>query len=164
MNRTLLIGALATALGFTTAAQADWQYTRWGMTVDEVVAAGAGQVTQGFDAGSSSENQKTLASAPYNAGGRAYTAKFAFDLDGKLMEVNLHPVDVAECDDLFHDLRAAYGEPPKPPSPGGFLFIVKWQDTERRNDVAYLAIPDMLNASSCRASYQDLPTKSQTGL
>ena len=47
---------------------ADWQYTKWGMTVDEVIIASDGKAKEFVDSGRDSDTARTLATAPYIAG------------------------------------------------------------------------------------------------
>src|SRR4051812_43561803 len=42
----LRVLAVALALGVSAPARADWEYARWGMSVDEVVAASRGRATK----------------------------------------------------------------------------------------------------------------------
>ena len=73
---SIAVGALL--IVFTCAAFADWQYTKWGMTVDEVIDASGGKATKIDDSGRDSEDQKTMATAPFIAGDFVFEANFMF--------------------------------------------------------------------------------------
>src|ERR1700744_2220675 len=86
----------AAVLLFTSAARADWQFTRWGMTPDQVVKASRG-------AAHNASSDETTANAPvgsseqmlviiptYVTGDLQFIVDFYFDSDKKLTRVNLH--------------------------------------------------------------------------
>jgi hypothetical protein len=71
---------------------ADWQYTRWGMTADEVRTASGGTAATPPKPGHGWEDETTegLLSAPYQAGRFSFTAEFLFSkTDHKLASVEL---------------------------------------------------------------------------
>lgn len=71
---------------------ADWQYTRWGMTVEEVRSASKGTATAPAKPGKGFEGDATegLLTAPYQAGRFSFEAEFHFSKeDHKLAYVEL---------------------------------------------------------------------------
>lgn len=118
MNSKLLpLTALALTL-VSSAAKADWQYTKWGMNPDEVVKASEGKVLQCTSeicdghqpTGVSSDI--ALLFAKYSAGKYPFHAFFYFDKKSRgLTIVNLNLVDRSLVLPLGADLKARYGEP-----------------------------------------------------
>ena len=108
----LLATIWAVTLG-SNQAEADWQYTKWGMSVDEVIAAGQGQVSK-----ASAEEQKNekimngnlvgLAVGTYSINESKFTATFLFQ-HGKLDGVKLRPIPVADPYKVTRQLNLIYG-------------------------------------------------------
>lgn len=72
---------------------ADWQYTKWGMTTEEVRAASNGTATAPAKPGHGFEDETTegLLTAPYQAGRFSFNAEFLFSKDDhRLASVELH--------------------------------------------------------------------------
>ena len=90
---------------------ADWQYTKWGMTVDEVIIASDGKAKEYVDSGRDSDTARTLATAPYVAGDFLFEANFMFDRKTQ----NLRHVKLTLRKGNGHSLYAAlvnrYGKP-----------------------------------------------------
>jgi hypothetical protein len=101
------------------AAMADWKYTKWDMTVEEVQAASQNRLSP------LSEDQQARTrdfmsdgrSAAMLAGwvdyeNRQYLALFYFDGESKrLVAVNLNLKSIFEADDLLAELTGKYGAP-----------------------------------------------------
>ncbi|MFI5031968.1 MAG: hypothetical protein ACHQPH_14825 [Reyranellales bacterium] len=110
-----LIGCLAAlgvlCLGAGTA-RADWEYTVWGMTAEEVLDASHGQAIPSFDRERDWEPFRAELKAPSVWHGFAFTAYFLFGPhDGELRYVSLvmdHPL---QCSRLNAMLRQIYGRP-----------------------------------------------------
>jgi hypothetical protein len=91
--RTAIVAALCLA---ASVAKADWQYTRWGMTVDEAIAASNGELQRCTPevclADSTTLSRIFIdpkgAFGPYQWGSYKFTAFLNF-YDGKLLAVNL---------------------------------------------------------------------------
>lgn len=107
-------------------AAADWQYTKWGMTPEEVVAASAGaarQTTPSEDDGS--DGVVTLAMADYVASGFEFSAHFAFSRkDRRLAEITLLLDEPSQCFELKGALERRYGSPTS--ARGGLLAVTSW--------------------------------------
>ena len=54
---SMLVLACWSYLVCFSSASADWQYTRWGMTLDEVIAAADGKAKKYTDSGQDTENE-----------------------------------------------------------------------------------------------------------
>lgn len=92
-------------------AAANWQFTTWGMTPDQVTTAAHGDTTPANPSTQDSiDGDKILMEAPYSAGAFNFTAGFAFDSTDHLDRVHL----VLQSGDAVA-LRAAlvkkYGDP-----------------------------------------------------
>jgi hypothetical protein len=117
MGRDLMFKKTLLVFGvlFSTAVlpiRADWQYTKWGMTEDEVVAASQGAAK----ALSPSERAKWKSdpslSAVYVAGDLKFTAFFSFEKATKgLSEVSLHLDSPSQAVALRDGLISKYGKP-----------------------------------------------------
>lgn len=102
---SLIVGAFALA---STPVRADWQFTKWGMTVDQVKAASHGlavDLSASEVARNSTSSEQALLSMPYNSGDLHMTALFRFS-SGKLARVVLDNAVGARA-----ALMAKYGKP-----------------------------------------------------
>lgn len=95
-----------------TDARADWEYTRWGMSKDEVVAASHGAAVDATDAdhGQFGDSGRPTLAADYRADAYHFRVLFFFDSAGKLETVGLSFVDVDPVA-LGVDLEKKYGTP-----------------------------------------------------
>ena len=125
----------AVVIGFwlcsgSAAAWADWQYTKWGMTEPQVVAASkgaAGRVAP-KDVKGGRIGTVNLLSAPYRTGRYEFTAIFAFDgVTRKLATVTLKVINPSDGYGVKSELMGKYGKPTTRTSDG----TTEWQtDTE----------------------------------
>lgn len=102
-----MIGVIA-ALLIASAANADWENTRWGMTPDELKAAVPNLLD--WDPPGSPEEAgkvKTLLWKQMFFDGHLYGVRFSF-IDGKLRWVQMTPFNVT-CDKLEKELISKYG-------------------------------------------------------
>src|ERR1700743_1113292 len=81
--------ALAFACCGVSAAKADWEYTRWGMTPQEVVSASKNLAKKGTDLHPDSDGNVTKLVAPFQSGKFAFEAQFGFDAADRLSSVTL---------------------------------------------------------------------------
>ncbi|OAP43202.1 hypothetical protein ATC00_04705 [Sinorhizobium americanum] len=126
----------------SSAAQADWQYTRWGMTEQEVVAASEGQARKPkrpdtYEGGSPLH----LLEAPYKTGDFAFVAKFNFDRFRRLETVKLQLRNIHSCPALQGTLSNIYG-PPKVSTTSLGRFA-KWWDSDNGNVLILSDYPGM---------------------
>jgi hypothetical protein len=111
MLRTVTV---LTALLINTVAYADWQYTRWGMTVEQVAAASKGQLRLCNAACDKQVTDGEIARlyGQYRSGEFAFTAFAMFNkTTGKLAYMNLKLDNSSQGNALIGALRAKYGEP-----------------------------------------------------
>ncbi len=130
---------LALFVGST--ARADWQYTKWGMTPEEVVAASSEAARPATD----EERQKAfirtqparepLAVGRYSGGVYDFKAVFYFE-NRALVEVRLTLAPYADPNGLWAALAGQYGEPieAKQLDKGITAFKAKrWRDSTNKN-------------------------------
>jgi hypothetical protein len=146
------------------AVKADWEYTKWGMTPQQVVSASKDLATENSDLRPDSSGNVTKLVAPYKSGKFSFEAQFGFDAADKLASVTLvmndksvsmndfmdmggmdamdmgsMDVEQGTCHALNMNLNTAYGAP----SYGGaaHLYAVQeWQDAASGNNVDYHAL------------------------
>ncbi|MGY3610455.1 MULTISPECIES: hypothetical protein [unclassified Bradyrhizobium] len=95
-------------------ANANWQYTKWGMTPDQVIAASRGEMKK-CDATCSKQRTDTetaLTYAKYRSGEFSFTA-FAFfgNSSNRLEYVELRLDEASKAYRLLAELKSKYGEP-----------------------------------------------------
>lgn len=146
------LGAITLALQIATPlpARADWQMTRWGMSEADVRAAVPG-VRTNSDRSKDAPTQKALLASSYKALDLDLTAYFIFR-DGELVQVDLEPVDEAQCEFIPFMLKSTYSAPDDV-SDNPDMTILNWFDRERGNRVAYWRI----GPTHCSIIYQPLP-------
>ncbi len=121
--RVCLVGVGMLDQTLVTDAQADWEYTRWGMSRAEVVEAShnaAVPVTEADHGHFASSGIPGLA-ADYRSDAYSFRVLFFFDSAGKLETAGLVFVDV-DPEALAVDLEKKYGTPSsrfEKPLPGG---------------------------------------------
>src|ERR1700760_4077281 len=71
------------------AAKADWEYTKWGMTPQQVVSASKNLAKEGDDLHADSDGNVTKLVAPYQSGKFSFEAQFGFDAADRLSSVTL---------------------------------------------------------------------------
>lgn len=134
--------AVTCMLAAASPAVADWQYTRWGMTPQQVVAASRGAAKPNTDNEAHRDNYKTLLKAPFAAGEHRFTASFIFNNQNRLIRVSLL-MEGGNCESLGFTLRSQYGQ-----STTRGLGST-WRDEVRKNNVAFIA----WNAARCNLEY-----------
>ena len=141
----------------------DWEYTKWGMTPQQVVSASKNLATEASDLRPDSDGNVTKLVAPYQSGKFSFEAQFGFDATDRLASVTLVLNDKAAgmdmgadtnmdhgvCYDLLVSVNAAYG----PPQGGGSVHmqysIETWQDKKNKNNVTYT----VLDGVGCYVQY-----------
>jgi hypothetical protein len=114
--------ALAALFFSGTAASADWQFTKWGMTPEQVQKASKGAALETPATERAAKTpinglQVPLLSMPYTSGDLQLNALFYFDKQRRLARVELEGAKRAE-----QDLRTKYG----PPDEVGSSSLLKW--------------------------------------
>jgi len=132
----------------------DWEYTKWGMTPQQVVSASKNLATEASDLRPDSDGNVTKLVAPYQSGKFSFEAQFGFDATDRLASVTLvlndksagmdmgadTNMDHGVCYDLLVSVNTAYG----PPQGGGSVHmqysIETWQDQKNKNNVTYTVL------------------------
>jgi hypothetical protein len=141
----------------------DWEYTKWGMTPQQVVSASKNLATEASDLRPDSDGNVTKLIAPYQSGKFSFEAQFGFDATDRLASVTLvlndksagmdmgadTNMDHGVCYDLLVSVNTAYG----PPQGGGSVHmqysIETWQDQKNKNNVTYT----VLDGVGCYVQY-----------
>ena len=89
MKMKLLGTVVALACCGASAAKADWEYTKWGMTPQEVVSASKNLAKEGSDLRPDSDGNVSKLVAPYQSGKFPFEAQFGFDETDRLSSVTL---------------------------------------------------------------------------
>ena len=133
---------LALACCGASAAKADWEYTKWGMTPQQVVSASNNLATEGSDLRPDSDGNVTKLVAPYQGGKFSFEAQFGFDVTDRLASITLVlndksagmdmdadvNMDHGACYDLRASVNTAYGPPQGGASVHMHYSIETWQD------------------------------------
>ena len=98
--RIVTLAALA-GLALPGTAQANWKYSRWGMSVDQVIAASPRTVRRIADVSKDRvDNLQRLAVGEIDEGGTRFRVQFYFTPDGQSLElVRYEPVETMTCTD-----------------------------------------------------------------
>lgn len=153
--RLAIFGVALAITSLPSAAHADWQYTNWGMTVDQVVAAAGSQVTATSGTpGDVIEGLAVGAKGTYMIGTEAFPATFYFQ-HGGLARVKLAGESDSVCWALEKKLGDQYGSPFSRVD-AAFMQQVTWKDAGHENRVEFTSFGD-----SCSLYY--VPITSDTG-
>lgn len=109
-TRSVLIAAVV--LGVSGPAQAEWEFARWGMSVDDVVAASNGVAAKvKKDRAKRVWDFDRLAAGSWEEDGIDYELSFYFDSKEKTLKlVDLVPKET-DCDRVIANYAAKYGAP-----------------------------------------------------
>ena len=147
-----------------TPASADWQYTKWGMTTEQVSAASKGQMKR---CGAACDKQTTptetaLLYAPYQSGKFPFTA-FAFfnNQTKKLAFVSLRLDDPTMGFELVGALKGKYGQP-ESKSATQVMNLYVWRSGGDQIDVTLIGSSP--NDTSTTLSYRPRMNSSNKGL
>ena len=152
--------------GLEFARKADWEYTKWGMTPQQVVSASNNLATQGFDPHPDSDGNVTKLVAPYQSGKFSFEAQFGFDVTDRLASVTLVLNDKSAgmdmgadmsmghgpCYDLLVSVNTANGVPQGGGSAHMQYSIETWQDQTNKNKLTYT----VLDGVGCYVQYSAL--------
>jgi hypothetical protein len=156
---------LALACCGASVAQADWKYTKWGMTPQQVVSASNNLAKEGSDLSPDSNGNVSKLVASYQSGKFPFEAQFGFDAADRLSSVTLvlndrsasmdmdmgadMKMDHGDCHALQVSVNAEYG----PPQGGGtadMLYSIEtWQDQKNQNNIKYA----VLYGTGCYVQY-----------
>jgi hypothetical protein len=134
-------------------ATAGWQYTKWGMTPEEVSAASNGSAPESLGtSGDAIEGLEIGNVGTYRADVQVFQAIYYYRAGG-LARVKLKTTQ--GCDGLINRLRAAYGQPDFD-NRSPVVRQVTWSDRDMGNRVHYTGVGD------CSIDYE--PLESRGGL
>lgn len=132
--KTLPLATFMLALVITnTRAVADWQYTHWGMSADQAIAASNGSLSPCSPAackGATGGKFQPKTIGQYQSGEFKFENIMLFDDAGGLVEVRLKLADRAQRGRLQDALVSKYGEPVI--EDAGFLQIRRWMTATDR--------------------------------
>jgi hypothetical protein len=149
------------------AAKANWEYTKWGMTSQQVVSAAKNLTRKSSDRHPDSDGNVTKLVAPYRSGKFSFEAQFGFDTANRLSSVTLvlndkfagmdmnmgadmnMNMDQGGCHDLLASVKTAYGPPQGGRSAHMQYTIETWQDQKNKNNVTYT----VLDGTGCYVQY-----------
>jgi hypothetical protein len=159
--------ALALACCGASAANADWEYTRWGMTPEQVAGAAKKLTKASSDLHPDSDGNVTKLVAPYHSGMFSFQAEFGFNAADRLSSVTLvmkdksagmgmamdrgpdMNMDQGGCHDLLASVKTTYGPPRSGRSAHMQYVIETWQDPKNKNNVTYT----VLDGVGCYVQY-----------
>ncbi len=159
--RTAIFLVPLAALSLAAPAQADWQYTRWGMSPEQVAGASAGSVS--LDSGTANDEipgEKVGARGTYSSGPYNFKVVFYFS-ERKLVDVRLRLISDNILDDawkLKNDLDGIYGRPFA--ESGGIGPIITYHDPGKNNRVDLIIITNKF----ANLEYRPLRNASASGL
>ena len=141
-----------------TPARANWQYTQWGMSPDQVKLASDGTARDNGDRKLDADGVKATLTAPYEGAALPFTAVFLFDARDRLEYVTLNPIGQISCPVVLQALSANHG------TPTGTDDMVhastrRWDDVENDNLVVFLD----LGQGNCSIQYSKLPNTQPRG-
>lgn len=160
--RKILISVLFCAVA--TPAAADWQATKWGMSIEEVMKATKMAVKMNKDRGQDTADELAGFSMPYEASGIAFTAYLRFDKRSQLLtSVSLEVNNMADCQRAFNLIQQKYGEPASKYR-SAITDSARWDDATEGNSVGIVAIPSRFSAQTCSISYRPFGRNTAPGL
>jgi hypothetical protein len=159
--------ALALVCYGACAAKADWEYTRWGMSPQQVAGASKKLTRKNSDLHPDSDGNVTKLVAPYKSGKFSFDAQFGFDAADRLSSVTLVLNDKfagedmgmdmgpgmnmagGPCHDLLASVKTTYGPPQSGAGAHMQYTMEKWQDQKNKNNLTYT----VLNQAGCYVQY-----------
>ena len=163
--------ALAMVCCGASAAKADWEYTKWGMSPAQVASAAKNRTKKSSDLHPDSDGNVTKLVAPSQGGKFPMEAQFAFDAADRLSSVTLvlndksagmamdmdAGMDVGAdmnmnhgvCHDLRVSVKAKYGKRQGGGAAHMQYSIETWQDQKSKNNVTYT----VLDGAGCYVQY-----------
>ncbi|HEX4636284.1 MAG TPA: hypothetical protein VH189_08885 [Rhizomicrobium sp.] len=166
MKRYLIAG-LAFAAAFwpslalwPNAAWANWQYTKWGMTPEQVQSAAKGKLSPvATPNGCAACTAIPLLAGDYEVAGQLFRVRFEFAVGNSLATVVLSMPARRQtwgCNDLFDSLSLKYGVPAwqAPLTGDGSLPNARWLDSREHNTVFFNDIS--AQTGQCEVQYSPL--------
>lgn len=146
MRSNLCFLAMLLAFVNPTTAYGNWQSTRWGMSVDDLISTTPNTV-RFSDSKLDMGNALVRAAMPYKAADIDTVAFFLFEGGLRLSRVQLVPRKMEDCSEMQRKLYVAYG---KPLDAGGrsTIYSIRWRDTGNGNIVVFVNI-----GNECSVTY-----------
>lgn len=141
-SRSAILGALAICL-FGASAKADWQFTKWGMTPDEVVMASEGAASKFPPNEVSCKFEGTICQARmpgFQAPPYVFEARFGFT-EARALNTVVLITTADKFEALDRALRGNYGAPIDATN-GDMLASRMWKDTATGNQVRLVRFVD----------------------
>lgn len=133
-------GIVALLAASAAPAAADWQYTRWGMSPEQVVTASRGAVQLGPPpSGKTYEGLTGRALGVHTEAGASFDAYFHFDAQVRLARVALERTGGTDCTALHNRLLSQLGRPANS-TRQSYATIDQWRDRARGNAVGYVLV------------------------
>jgi hypothetical protein len=140
------------ALAIAAPASADWQYSRWGMSPEEVLAANPA-LRAGEDPENSIAASLVRVSGLHREGGRDFIVRFGFDAANRLNTVYVHPSDPRHCRGMVGAVESRLGRGIRGTQIPNVLDIRTWQDPRAGNQLQLFVIGRMRRPESCSIRY-----------
>jgi hypothetical protein len=149
-----LLALFVATFAFAGPAGADWEFAKWGMTPDEVIAASGGLAKARTPHAGRDSQSVNLVTAMYEAGGIHFRVAFLFTRDDQRLDaVTLTAVDRLQCNTLTNILLDRYGRGER--SKSRMLDEYVWRDDRNRNHVRYSAVA----GGGCSIRYSPLTSR-----
>jgi hypothetical protein len=174
MDRFTIALAIFLSFASTSITHADWQYTRWGMSIDDLLAAGSGAVTRTTPTEAKKQRMGNGLAEPV-AKAKYRTKDFAFDAYFFLKHNRLAGIRlIANPEQLIFiktQLEQVYGKPFESSSskvlPTCELHSSRWRDDVAKNVIMLSGIscyPRNKSLDSAAILYEPTLTKGSSGL
>lgn len=143
----------ALLLGWSPPAWCGWQYTRWGMTPDQVKTASSGSATENPTAAvQSTRTSDALLVSPFSIGTFRFRVYFLFDHQTRMLDrVSMELLDNALSVELYDRLVAQLGKPAQQET-GPLARTARWADRRNRNVILWTTSGNV----STRLQYTEL--------
>ena len=150
---------IAVGLGFgATAANADWQYTKWNMTPSQVIEASNGQAEMIKPLTREYRQRGKWVRSSYKSGELAFDVVFRFDVNSKgLNMIKLRLKDKSQCDFLVSALKSEHENSIAKVISRGWR-ILSWNDQKSNSRLSY--IEGRIGGSPVSCGIEYTPTKS----
>jgi len=156
------LAAIAFVIAIINSANADWQYTKWGMSVEQAQRASKGSLR--FPT-AKEQAEKTIQSLAPALVGIHRTPQYQFNcalyFGGRGLErVNLAANDYSQKEAIIASIRAIYGEPVETNRLRKQI-IYKWRDDRGNN---FIQVSDIFFIRNLNIHYTPMRTGAERGL
>lgn len=137
-TRLLLPALVVWVVSASFVARADWQFTRWGMSPEQVLAAAKGRAQKHSEEkpnNAGPRSSEVLAVGTYEAGEFKFSVHYEFK-ERRLVGVLLQLDNVERGSSLVESLMARYGTPMSSEKFAGGM-MMKWLDAKERNTIEF---------------------------